>query len=69
MNLNNCHCCHSKTVVIFVMIYYELIPQEAYDMKSQISWKVGGQQGEGIESTGEIFATAMNRKRLLFIWI
>ena len=62
MNLNNCHCCHSKTVVIFVMIYYELIPQEAYDMKSQISWKVGGQQGEGIESTGEIFATAMNRK-------
>ena len=32
------------------------------DMRSQISWKVGGQQGEGIESTGEIFATAMNRK-------
>lgn len=31
-------------------------------MKSLISWKVGGQQGEGIESTGEIFATAMNRK-------
>ncbi|PTF45836.1 2-oxoacid:acceptor oxidoreductase subunit alpha [Staphylococcus cohnii] len=31
-------------------------------MKSQVSWKVGGQQGEGIESTGEIFATAMNRK-------
>ena len=31
-------------------------------MKSQISWKVGGQQGEGIKSTGEIFATAMNRK-------
>ncbi|MEB7732772.1 2-oxoacid:acceptor oxidoreductase subunit alpha [Mammaliicoccus sciuri] len=31
-------------------------------MKSQISWKVGGQQGEGIESTGEIFATAMNRQ-------
>ncbi|PUZ34129.1 2-oxoacid:acceptor oxidoreductase subunit alpha [Staphylococcus arlettae] len=31
-------------------------------MRSQISWKVGGQQGEGIESTGEIFATAMNRK-------
>lgn len=32
-------------------------------MKSQVSWKVGGQQGEGIESTGEIFATAMNRER------
>ena len=31
-------------------------------MKPQISWKVGGQQGEGIESTGELFATAMNRK-------
>lgn len=31
-------------------------------MQSQVSWKVGGQQGEGIESTGEIFATAMNRK-------
>ncbi|PHK48982.1 2-oxoacid:acceptor oxidoreductase subunit alpha [Staphylococcus edaphicus] len=31
-------------------------------MRSQVSWKVGGQQGEGIESTGEIFATAMNRK-------
>ena len=28
-------------------------------MKSQLSWKVGGQQGEGIESTGEIFATAI----------
>ena len=36
-------------------------------MKPQISWKVGGQQGEGIESTGEIFAT--ESKRLLFIWI
>lgn len=31
-------------------------------MKSQISWKVGGQQGEGIESTGEIFSTALNRQ-------
>ena len=31
-------------------------------MKPQLSWKVGGHQGEGIESTGEIFATAMNRK-------
>lgn len=31
-------------------------------MRNQISWKVGGQQGEGIESTGEIFATAINRK-------
>lgn len=30
-------------------------------MKEQLSWKVGGQQGEGIESTGEIFATALNR--------
>ena len=30
-------------------------------MLQQLSWKVGGQQGEGIESTGEIFSTAMNR--------
>ncbi|KIL50546.1 2-oxoglutarate ferredoxin oxidoreductase subunit alpha [Jeotgalibacillus alimentarius] len=30
-------------------------------MKQQLSWKVGGQQGEGIESTGEIFSMAMNR--------
>ena len=31
-------------------------------MHKQISWKVGGQQGEGIESTGEIFSTALNRE-------
>jgi 2-oxoglutarate/2-oxoacid ferredoxin oxidoreductase subunit alpha len=30
-------------------------------MISQLSWKVGGQQGEGIESTGEIFSIALNR--------
>jgi 2-oxoglutarate ferredoxin oxidoreductase subunit alpha len=30
-------------------------------MAEQLSWKVGGQQGEGIESTGEIFSTALNR--------
>lgn len=30
-------------------------------MVNQLSWKVGGQQGEGIESTGEIFASALNR--------
>ena len=30
-------------------------------MKNQLSWKVGGQQGEGIESTGEIFSIALNR--------
>jgi len=30
-------------------------------MINQLSWKVGGQQGEGIESTGEIFAKALNR--------
>jgi 2-oxoglutarate/2-oxoacid ferredoxin oxidoreductase subunit alpha len=29
-------------------------------MINQLSWKVGGQQGEGIESTGEIFASALN---------
>lgn len=31
-------------------------------MLHQLSWKVGGQQGEGIDSTGEIFASALNRK-------
>ncbi|QKI82193.1 2-oxoacid:acceptor oxidoreductase subunit alpha [Kroppenstedtia eburnea] len=30
-------------------------------MIKQLSWKVGGQQGEGIDSTGEIFSTALNR--------
>lgn len=30
-------------------------------MVKQLSWKVGGQQGEGIESTGEIFSTSLNR--------
>ncbi len=30
-------------------------------MLNQLSWKVGGQQGEGIESTGEIFCIALNR--------
>ncbi len=30
-------------------------------VKNQLSWKVGGQQGEGIESTGEIFSKALNR--------
>ncbi|MBM7552673.1 2-oxoacid:acceptor oxidoreductase subunit alpha [Thalassobacillus pellis] len=30
-------------------------------MAEQLSWKVGGQQGEGIESTGEIFAITLNR--------
>lgn len=28
----------------------------------QLSWKVGGQQGEGIDSAGEILSTALNRK-------
>lgn len=32
-----------------------------YTMRKQLSWKVGGQQGEGIESTGEIFSTTLNR--------
>ena len=30
-------------------------------MKSQLSWKIGGQQGEGVESTDRIFSTALNR--------
>ncbi|HHY65679.1 MAG TPA: 2-oxoacid:acceptor oxidoreductase subunit alpha [Alicyclobacillus sp.] len=31
-------------------------------MLEELSWKVGGQQGEGIDSTGETFATALNRQ-------
>lgn len=30
-------------------------------MKKEVSWVVGGQQGEGIDSTGEILAAALNR--------
>lgn len=30
-------------------------------MVSQLSWKIGGQQGEGLESTDRIFSTALNR--------
>lgn len=28
---------------------------------SQVSWKIGGQQGEGLESTDRIFSTVLNR--------
>lgn len=30
-------------------------------MISQLSWKIGGQQGEGVESTDRIFSTALTR--------
>ncbi|MEO3945020.1 2-oxoacid:acceptor oxidoreductase subunit alpha [Gorillibacterium sp. CAU 1737] len=30
-------------------------------MKRELSWKIGGQQGEGVESTDRIFSTALNR--------
>lgn len=30
-------------------------------MVGQLSWKIGGQQGEGLESTDRIFSTALNR--------
>ncbi len=30
-------------------------------MISQLSWKIGGQQGEGVESTDRIFSTTLNR--------
>lgn len=30
-------------------------------MINQLSWKIGGQQGEGLESTDRIFSTALNR--------
>ena len=38
-------------------------------MVNQLSWKVGGQQGEGIESTGEIFSIALNRLGYYLIWV
>lgn len=31
-------------------------------MFDSLTWKVGGTQGEGIDSTGEIFATTLNRR-------
>lgn len=31
-------------------------------MKSEITWKIGGQQGEGIDSTGEILAFALTHQ-------
>lgn len=31
-------------------------------LTKQLSWKVGGQQGEGIDSAGETLSTALNRK-------
>lgn len=31
-------------------------------MINQLSWKVGGQQGEGIDSAGEILSSVLNRK-------
>lgn len=34
----------------------------AYFMLKEVVWKIGGQQGEGIDSTGEIFALALARK-------
>jgi len=30
-------------------------------MITQLSWKIGGQQGEGLESTDRIFSTALSR--------
>lgn len=35
--------------------------EEMGKLISQLSWKIGGQQGEGVESTDRIFSTALNR--------
>lgn len=35
--------------------------EEMGTLISQLSWKIGGQQGEGVESTDRIFSTALNR--------
>lgn len=37
------------------------IKEEMDVLISQLSWKIGGQQGEGVESTDRIFSTALNR--------
>jgi len=37
------------------------IKEEMDFLISQLSWKIGGQQGEGVESTDRIFSTALNR--------
>ena len=42
-------------------VKYKTKAKELFTLLHQLSWKVGGQQGEGIESTGEIFSMAMNR--------
>ena len=31
-------------------------------MMQEIAWKIGGQQGEGIESAGELLAFSLARK-------
>lgn len=31
-------------------------------MKAEITWKIGGQQGEGIDSTGDVFATTLMKQ-------
>jgi 2-oxoglutarate/2-oxoacid ferredoxin oxidoreductase subunit alpha len=36
-------------------------PEEDASMTSEVSWKVGGKQGEGIDSTGEIYAISLHR--------
>ena len=30
-------------------------------MQNLISWKIGGEQGQGIDSSGDLFATVWNR--------
>src|SRR5690606_1254767 len=36
-------------------------PKEWLPVISQLTWKIGGQQREGVESTDRIFSTALNR--------
>lgn len=44
----------------YLFIYCERLKGWAV-LISQLSWKIGGQQGEGVESTDRIFSTALNR--------
>ncbi len=50
-----------KTDRLFEKLHCQ-ITKGCSEMINQLSWKVGGQQGEGIESTGEIFSMALNRQ-------
>lgn len=52
---------NNEWLLIYYFLYFLTYLKGCKGMNNQLSWKVGGQQGEGIESTGEIFSIALNR--------